>query len=628
MDDAVKEGQLLAQLKHPYIVRYRESFTESGWLCILMDFCECGDLGKQIAEAKKRQQAIAEDRVLRWFVQAILALKYIHDKHILHRDLKPTNFFLAKNDSLKMGDFGIAKTLANTVAFARTQIGTPYYLSPELCQEQQYAWPSDVWAMGCILFEMCALKVPFDAQNIQSLAKKIIRAPAPTVPANYSTFVRQLCSQMLNKSPEARPSPEDILQRPDVRGIVRRMLDDAQCTPLAGSYEGNAGLYKLGDYVEYHSFAHRDWLPAKVINVDLEGRIVIDLKPHTWIPKEEQAIKVRPRKKPPGEQTPTKAPAASPQFFVYASPLRSKRSPRPPSREASPSPAAMCSPPAERPPSRSQLAVSPAERGSPQLVASPAERGNPHLLVSPADRCNPQLVVSPAERCHPQLFVSPAERCNPHLVVSPAERCSQQAAPISECDASPSPEPSSSPSRAETPPPRIMVRPPCGSPPMLVCSPSEESSRPRFYQRDEHLEYYSNSHKEWFPAIVLNVDADGRIQLNLKPKTWITREEQAVKVRTRRESDDMPSSRSASVRRSLSLEPAATPSRMASPSQARASSRDPAGRLASPRGKRPSGADGISVGTPRLRPPSIPPSGRPRVASSPLRCGGRNIAGI
>ena len=164
--DAVKEGKLLGTLKHPYIVRHRESFMDSGWLSIVMDFCEGGDLTKQIETAKRRRASFGEELVLRWYTQAMLAIKYIHDRHVLHRDLKPSNFFLSKSGNVKMGDFGIAKVLASTMACARTQIGTPYYLSPEVCQEKPYTWPSDIWAMGCILYECCALRVPFEAASI------------------------------------------------------------------------------------------------------------------------------------------------------------------------------------------------------------------------------------------------------------------------------------------------------------------------------------------------------------------------------------------------------------------------------------------------------------------------------
>mmetsp|Transcript_27387 Transcript_27387/g.63800 ORF Transcript_27387/g.63800 Transcript_27387/m.63800 type:complete len:475 (+) Transcript_27387:60-1484(+) len=324
--DAVKESRLLAALKHPYIVRYRHSFIETGWLCIFMDYCEGGDLSKVIESAKRRGQRLPEDQILRWITQALLALKYIHEKHVLHRDLKSGNFFISSSGNLKMGDFGIAKVLSSTLACARTQIGTPYYLSPEVCQEKPYTWPSDIWAMGCILYELCALKVPFDAPNISALVQRICRGPTPTLPTS-SEFLRQLCGEMLQRNPQHRPSAEAILQRPPMQSMVKHMLEEAQAaqegreasgsgqhrthemlvapvrssTPgVSGPYADAAGNYRKGDLIEYHSSTHREWLPAQVIDADQEGRIVIDLKPGTWIARGTQATSVRPRRTSPG----------------------------------------------------------------------------------------------------------------------------------------------------------------------------------------------------------------------------------------------------------------------------------------------------------------------------------------
>mmetsp|Transcript_43249 Transcript_43249/g.97558 ORF Transcript_43249/g.97558 Transcript_43249/m.97558 type:complete len:522 (+) Transcript_43249:141-1706(+) len=327
--DAVKEGKLLAAFKHPYVVRYRESFLESGWLCIIMDYCEGGDLSQQIEQAKKKRSQIPEEQILRWMTQALLAIKYIHEKHVLHRDLKSGNFFLSKSGNLKMGDFGIAKVLSCTAACAKTQIGTPYYLSPEVCQEKPYGWPSDIWATGCILYELCALKVPFDAPNISGLVQKICRGPTPQLPPSYSDFLRELCTDMLNRKPENRPSAESILQRPRMQAVVRQMLDQAHAAqgsgalaseggnsrplleaeaipaaipppPFPGAYAEASGCYRKGDLVEYHSSTHKDWLPAVVVGVDGDGRIVIDLKPNTWISREAQASQVRPRRRESG----------------------------------------------------------------------------------------------------------------------------------------------------------------------------------------------------------------------------------------------------------------------------------------------------------------------------------------
>ncbi|CAJ1334300.1 unnamed protein product [Effrenium voratum] len=295
--EALQEGQLLASLKHPYVVRYRESFTESGWFCLLMDYCEGGDLTKQIDNARRKRQNIPEEQVLRWFTQAVLALKYIHERHVLHRDLKPGNFFISKAGCLKMGDFGIAKVLSCTLACARTQIGTPYYLSPEVCEEEPYAWPSDIWAMGCILYELCALKVPFEGPNIHRLVQKILTGTVPVLPGSYSEFLRRLCSEMLDRMPGQRPSADDILKQPEIQTVVKQMLEEAS-TPDAKA-EPLAKVFKLGDLVEYHSSTHNDWLPATVLKDDASGRIIIDLKPNTWMTAEEQAQKIRPRKVEP-----------------------------------------------------------------------------------------------------------------------------------------------------------------------------------------------------------------------------------------------------------------------------------------------------------------------------------------
>merc|ERR550514_973208 len=204
-DDALKEAGVLSSLKHPYIVRYRESFNEDGWLCIVMDYCEGGDLSDRIKKMRQSGKAFPQDQVVRWFTQSILALKYIHDMHILHRDLKSGNFFLSKSGNIKLGDFGIAKVLDSTAACAQTQIGTPYYLSPEICRGKPYSWGSDIWAMGCILHELCALRVPFDGHDLKSLIQNITKAPTPQLPTKYSRSVQDILNKLLSRNAAARP---------------------------------------------------------------------------------------------------------------------------------------------------------------------------------------------------------------------------------------------------------------------------------------------------------------------------------------------------------------------------------------------------------------------------------------
>lgn len=226
--DAANEVKVLASLKHPYIVSYRESFTEHRNLAIVMDYADGGDLHDRISKTRKAMKTFGEDKIVRWFTEATLALKYMHDKHVLHRDLKSQNLFLTSQDRLRIGDFGISKVLENTAAFARTTIGTPYYLSPEICMEKPYSFSSDIWALGCILYELAALRVPFDASSLQSLVQKITRGPAPVLPSVYSADLRQLCTDLLNREQSQRPAAPEILQRHVIQTEIRRMLREEQ----------------------------------------------------------------------------------------------------------------------------------------------------------------------------------------------------------------------------------------------------------------------------------------------------------------------------------------------------------------------------------------------------------------
>ncbi|CAI5784109.1 serine serine/threonine-protein kinase Nek1 isoform X1 [Podarcis lilfordi] len=155
-EESRREVAVLANMKHPNIVLYRESFEEGGCLYIVMDYCEGGDLFKKINTQKG--VLFSEDQIMDWFVQICLALKHVHDRKILHRDIKSQNIFLTKDGTIQLGDFGIARVLNSTVELARTCIGTPYYLSPEICENKPYNNKSDIWALGCVLYEMCTLK--------------------------------------------------------------------------------------------------------------------------------------------------------------------------------------------------------------------------------------------------------------------------------------------------------------------------------------------------------------------------------------------------------------------------------------------------------------------------------------
>lgn len=221
-EESRREVAVLANMKHPNIVLYRESFEENGCLYIVMDYCEGGDLFKKINAQKG--VLFSEDQILDWFVQICLALKHIHDRKILHRDIKSQNIFLTKDGTIQLGDFGIARVLNSTVELARTCIGTPYYLSPEICQNRPYNNKSDIWALGCVLYEMCTLKHAFEAGNMKNLVLKIISGSFPPVSVHYSYDLRNLLSQLFKRNPRDRPSVNSILEKNFIAKRVEKFL--------------------------------------------------------------------------------------------------------------------------------------------------------------------------------------------------------------------------------------------------------------------------------------------------------------------------------------------------------------------------------------------------------------------
>lgn len=225
--DTIKEASILGNLDHPYIIKLQEAYvSKKGKLCIVMEYAESGDLGSLIKSRKGAN--FSEDQILDWFIQLSLALKHIHDRKILHRDLKTQNIFLTKDNKIKLGDFGIAKVLNQTMENAKTIVGTPYYLSPELIDNKPYNFKSDIWAMGVILYEMCALSPPFNSSSIHGLALKIVRGVFEPLSSSYSRELRTLVNSLLSLDPRQRPTIHEILKYPLILNRIRNYLTDSK----------------------------------------------------------------------------------------------------------------------------------------------------------------------------------------------------------------------------------------------------------------------------------------------------------------------------------------------------------------------------------------------------------------
>uniref|UniRef100_A0A1A8MNH9 Serine/threonine-protein kinase Nek4 n=2 Tax=Nothobranchius pienaari TaxID=704102 RepID=A0A1A8MNH9_9TELE len=221
---AEQEAQLLSQLRHPNIVTYRESWEGNDCqLYIVMGFCEGGDLYHRLKQQKGA--LLPEKQVVEWFVQIAMALQYLHERNILHRDLKTQNIFLTKTNIIKVGDLGIARVLENQSDMASTLIGTPYYMSPELFSNKPYNHKSDVWALGCCVYEMATLKHAFNARDMNSLVYRIVEGKLPQMPSQYDPQLGDLIRSMLCKRPEDRPDVKLILRQPYIKQQIAMFLE-------------------------------------------------------------------------------------------------------------------------------------------------------------------------------------------------------------------------------------------------------------------------------------------------------------------------------------------------------------------------------------------------------------------
>uniref|UniRef100_A0A2K6K2D3 NIMA related kinase 3 n=1 Tax=Rhinopithecus bieti TaxID=61621 RepID=A0A2K6K2D3_RHIBE len=208
-----KEAVLLAKMKHPNIVAFKESFEAEGHLYIVMEYCDGGDLMQKIKQQKGK--LFPEDMILYWFTQMCLGVNHIHKKRVLHRDIKSKNIFLTQNGKVKLGDFGSARLLSNQMAFACTYVGTPYYVPPEIWENLPYNNKSLLQSV--IVYST--------ANSWKNLILKVCQGSISPLPSHYSYELQFLVKQMFKRNPSHRPSATTLLSQ----GIIARLVQ--KCLP-------------------------------------------------------------------------------------------------------------------------------------------------------------------------------------------------------------------------------------------------------------------------------------------------------------------------------------------------------------------------------------------------------------
>jgi len=292
-DQLTAELNILSSLKHPNIVEYihRDHIKQTQELYMYMEYCGGGDLGGVIKELKQKGKLAKEDFVWRILSQLLAALYRCHygvdppepgdsarpaesrliasrtNPTILHRDLKPENIFLDGDKAVKLGDFGLSK-LMQSHDFASTYVGTPFYMSPEICAAERYTLKSDIWAVGCIMYELCTRDPPFNAQTHLQLVNKIRKGDIAPLPKDYSKELSGVIKSCLSTNPMYRPDTETLINHPFV-WMARKQQECIRLTRSVSS-EREQLVEQLKRAEEHIAVLEADKITMKA---DLESQI-------------------------------------------------------------------------------------------------------------------------------------------------------------------------------------------------------------------------------------------------------------------------------------------------------------------------------------------------------------------
>ena len=225
-ENSVNEVRILASVNHPNVIGYKEAFwdDQNNTLNIVMEYADDGDLQTKIQKMKKNCGFFEEDLIWSYSIQMIEGLKALHDKKIMHRDLKSANIFLVKNKKqCKLGDMNVSKVIKEKVL--RTQTGTPYYASPEVWNDRPYSYKSDLWSIGCVIYELCALRPPFKGKDLDELYINVCKGKVDRINKVYSDSLWKMIMMLLQVDVNKRVNCDQFLNHPLIVKKIKEMKE-------------------------------------------------------------------------------------------------------------------------------------------------------------------------------------------------------------------------------------------------------------------------------------------------------------------------------------------------------------------------------------------------------------------
>ena len=233
-ENSLNEVRILASIKHPNVIGYKEAFWDDNGLClnIVMEYADDGDLETKIKKTKKEKGIFTESLIWSYAIQMIEGLKALHNKNIMHRDLKSANIFLIKEkNQCKIGDMNVSKIIKDKVLL--TQTGTPFYASPEVWNDNPYSYKSDLWSIGIIIYEMCALKVPFNGKNLDELYKNVCSGKIERISHIYSDDLWKMILMLLQVDVKKRVNCKEFLDSDLIMNKIIEMKENfSECVDI------------------------------------------------------------------------------------------------------------------------------------------------------------------------------------------------------------------------------------------------------------------------------------------------------------------------------------------------------------------------------------------------------------